>query len=205
MEYGECYNNSMSVDNDSSIKIGTSKYFYDFSIIFKDQESGKEMSEFMARMIESYNPRFDLLVGHHLVRNIDHPRYSEYPLLEDVAGIFRKPFAKLYEYQDGKEPQLKGDLVGRSAIILDDVVRTGNTVIRTARFLRTNNLEVRDVFVFLVRPDGKKLKILEQKLRREKLKVHYIDTTRHMLQQMHKDGNVSDEDFNVAMQDDDFK
>jgi len=184
------------------------RYAIDFGKIFQNENGGQQLAALMADYIFATNLRPDVLVQPHLVRENAESHQEEYHLAESLSKRLNKPAVRFYEYDDGKPEVLEGTqpYSGQRVVIIDGAVRTGETILRTAAHLRKldNSIVIRDAVVYMLRPEGKKLEALVQRLSNEGIRLHSLISASDLLELLFHDGYITAAQFQEMMIDEDF-
>lgn len=184
------------------------KYVVDFGNIFNPVDSGQQMAFLLANYIVAANLKPELIVQPHRVREKPTDHQREFRLATTVGQSLERQAATVYEFEDGRSPILTGVLPkpGQRTVIVDGAVRTGDTILRTAAHLRKveKNIDIKDAVVYILRPEGKKRQILEQKLAAEGIQLHALISARELLGNLLAHGYLSSVAFQEALSDEDF-
>ncbi len=184
------------------------KYVIDFGKIFETEGADQQMAALMANYISAANLRPNVIVKPHLVRENPTSHQEEYALVGNLGEILNKPTATFYEYDDGKPETLVGTQPhsGQYVVIVDGAVRTGGTILRTVAHLRRldSGIIVRDAVVYMVRPEGKKLDALLQRLSNEGIRLHALISSSDLIKRLFRSGYLSEAQLQEAMSDEDF-
>jgi|GEM_PF-6464031 len=183
-------------------------YVIDFGKIFQPEAHGQQMGALMANYILAANLRPDMIVKPYLVRKNPVNHQEEYHLAKILSERLEKPSATFYEYEDGEPETLIGPQPhsGQHVVIVDGAVRTGGTILRTAAHLRRldSSIVVCDAVVYMVRPQGKKLDALVQRLSNEGVRLHSLISSSDLLKRLLVNGYLSEAQYQKAMTDEDF-
>jgi len=128
-------------------------YKIEFAKIF---EKGFQMdlSKLMAYFIKRSNVKFDRIIGLESRKTLDKPSTEKYSFIQILSGMMRKPYAIIVELAGYKQFICEGEIKeGETVIIIDDVLTTGKSIIRTAKYLHENykNIKITHAFAFAVR------------------------------------------------------
>lgn len=194
---------------DKDFDIGrVSEYISSYGRLSENSEDLMSCAMSAAMFIKAHAIRPDFILGHHIIR-LQEEIYD----YENIVGLARitaqllnKPYGMIYE-DEGVDPVLRRDKPEGKVLIVDGAARTGDTIIRTADFLRKVDpaLEVNDALVLMVRYDGKKLENLRNRLMKENICLHYLSTSKEIIIKAHQMGRIPDERFEMAMRDEDFQ
>jgi orotate phosphoribosyltransferase len=117
-----------------------------------------DLSKLMAYFIKSSNVNFDRMIGTEIRKALDQSSIEKYSFVPILSGIMKKPYAiiveKKVEHAGSKRSICEGEIKeGEKVIIIDDVLTTGESIIRAAAYLRENykNIKVTHAFAFVAR------------------------------------------------------
>jgi len=186
-------------------RVRATTYFIDFHKMSESDGWG-EMVGMMTDLIRRENPQFEFIAGHRRLRETHQGYQKHHPLVLNVARHFRCPSVEFSEYEWSGALELGGDIsiANSRAIIVVDAIRTGDTVVKLANEVRKRGAEVRHVFAYMVRPEGEKRKRLMERMKDERLGLHFIVSAKELLEKMRVDGLMSEEQYMLALRDEDF-
>ncbi len=189
-------------------KYEMAKFALDFGHILDDQRVVKGIAEKMARYVIETNLNPHSVLQHSLtVMDPDvHTAVNTNGLGRWISWFLDKPFGTIYENEDTppvlhEDTRAVGDKLIGNVLLVDGAALTGESILRSADYIGKlgRGLDVRDALVFTVRPDGEKLLKLENKLRANGIRLHYIFTANELINDVyelaHMQKNVQDSDF----------
>jgi orotate phosphoribosyltransferase-like protein len=128
-------------------------YKIEFSKIY-EKGLHMELSRLMAYFIRDSGVSFDRLIGVESKQKIDSPIQEKYTIVPILSAILGKPYAKIVEIVKTNKFICEGEIVeGETAIIIDDVLTTGASIISATEFLRKEypGIRVTHAFTFAAR------------------------------------------------------
>ena len=171
-----------------------------------------EVAELMVELIRQSNVRFERVIGILMKEPSGGPYVSleRYHLVPVVASLLGKPYLLLYEAKDEETGApcylYDGEFrAGERAIIVDDVITTGTSIINAANHLRSRQIAVHDAFVFVSRSHGDALKRVRERLRQAGVTLQFIIDSSQLLQELYKKGFIGQEEVEEACCDPDFQ
>lgn len=175
---------------------GASRYHISLIEIVEDRK-GQELAELMARYMDQVDEQIDRVVGIlKKSRNQKGTSKEDYHLSSIIATVLEKrscdliyqrtPEDKFDFWQDGRLSDHK-----RIAIV-DEVITTGTGVIEAVKYLRKfrPEISINDVFVYVSRATGQKLKDIQSQLEQLEVKLHYIIDERELIDALHSKGYI---------------
>jgi hypothetical protein len=128
-------------------------YKIEFSKIY-EKGLQMELSKLMAFFIRKSGVSFDRLIGVESKKSDDTTIREKYSIVPILSAMLGKPYARIVEIANKREFITEGEIAeGETAIIIDDVLTTGESIISTAKFLRDKypSLNVTHAFTFAAR------------------------------------------------------
>lgn len=181
-------------------------YKIDFAKMFTEKPG--VVTGLMVSYIASLNLDVNAIVQPHNVRTNPEPHHQEYPLAAMISNVTKVPAGMVYEYEDGRPQQLVDIELNQTQTVLlvDGAIRTGNTILRTADFLRKRNpnITITNAVVYMLRPEGEKERDLFQRLADQDISLHWILTARELLHGLYAEDYITDTTLLSLLADEDF-
>lgn len=148
----------------------------------------KVVSEYI-KLIEKNNIEFDRIAG---------VPVGALPFASAIAYKMKKPLLILRKEPKGhgRGKQIEGLLNnGEKVLVIEDLVTTGGSVIKTKKVLESEGVVVSDVAVLLDR-----LECGEENLKNNGLKLHAVTDTMAVISELKEEYLISDENYNQILE-----
>jgi len=160
-------------------------YYVDLRLIPSYPEIFHEIVDAYVELIEKDNIEFDRIAGVPI---------GALPFASAVAYKMKKPLLILRKEPKGhgRGKQIEGVLnKGEKVILIEDLVTTGGSVIKTKKVLEDCGAVVSDVFVILDRLEGG-----NENLKNSGLVLHAVTDTMNVISELKKENLISIENYN---------
>lgn len=178
--YGQLYEVGIVQDGDFVLKTGiTSPIYIDLRRIISYPELLQQVVDLLAQ--ELNDKTYDHIVG---------VPYAALPLAAGIAVLYQKsmimPRKEVKQY--GTHKAVEGVYQeGQKAIIIEDIVTTGASILETVATLKNEGIAVDEVIVFLDRQQG-----AEKMLAKHGIKLRAVCTLSDLLSSLQQSGHIDE-------------
>lgn len=168
----------------------TSPYYIDLRIVSSFPDAFHKICDIYVRLIEDS-------VGTENFRLVAGVPTAGIPFGAVVAYNLHKPFIYIRSTQSnhGRKRRVEGVLApDDKALLLDDLITSGNSLIQAASAIRTEGGIVNDAVVLITREEGG-----EERITKENLTLHYLLKVSEAANMLHKVGIIDDEKLKTIL------